>query len=501
MGRARVRTERLVAGRYRLLDVLDRETGRVCWHGEDVEAARACLVIRTGLSEVDPAGPGARRITGRVLRTSETMGLLRPGRVAPVLDAVVEDDALWTVTDWIDGVPLGELVARQGAVHPARAARIGLELLRVLDAAHGEGITHGELSPGQVFVGEEDRIVVTGYGLAGATLAPRLTAPSYASPEQSRDERVGPAADLWALGAILYTMVEGRPPFRDRGRPEVTLEAVDRLPVRAPVRAGPLTRTVQGLLRKDSRERPTRPVVRQALISALEEVPAAAPRTVPALRTGLALALALAAVTVAVLALTQRLPGTATSAAGPPRPSAAAPSGDGTGRPTATPSPAPPATALPPGYLRHTAPEGFSLALPEGWRRLRTTRVSGPAYRVVFGAAGDPRTLAVTYSARVGPDPVAVWRDDVEPGLRRSGGYRRLGHIRATTYRGRRAADMQWLAAGDDGRPVRTFGRGFLLGGGRGFSLRWTAPAGDWDDAANEQALATLLRTFRTPSD
>lgn len=127
-----------------------------------------------------------------------------------------------------------------------RAARIGLDLLEVLEAAHGEGITHGELSPGQVFVRSQGSVVVTGFGLAGATLAPRVSAPSYASPEQARDERIGPAADLWALGAILYTMVEGRPPFRDRDRPAATLKGVDRLPLRAPVRAGPLTPTVQG---------------------------------------------------------------------------------------------------------------------------------------------------------------------------------------------------------------------------------------------------------------
>ncbi|NEB09598.1 serine/threonine protein kinase, partial [Streptomyces coelicoflavus] len=93
------------------------------------------------------------------------------------------------------------------------------------------------------------------------------------SPEQARDERIGPAADLWTLGAILYTMVEGRPPFRDRGRPEATLRGVDRLPLRTPVRAGPLTQAVQGLLRKNSRERLTRPVVRAALARALAEDP------------------------------------------------------------------------------------------------------------------------------------------------------------------------------------------------------------------------------------
>ncbi|MFB6750175.1 serine/threonine protein kinase, partial [Streptomyces sp. NPDC056353] len=216
------------------------------------------------------------------------------------------------------------------------------------------------------------------------------------------------------------------------------------------------------------------------------------------------IALALVTVAVTVLAVTGRLPGTgdddATGTGERPSAPAAPPTGSApsspTGPPGASASPAPPGSPPPAGFRRYDAPEGFSVALPEGWRRLDTARVPEGAYRVVFGASGDPRTLAVTYSRRAGDDPVAVWRDDVEPGLARSGGYRRIGDIRATTYRGREAADMEWLA-GDDGARVRTFGRGFLLGGGRSFSLRWTTPAGDWGDTGNERALAAFLGTFR----
>lgn len=278
MVKAHVSTHELVAGRYRLVEVLHRETNRICWYGEDIQVERPCLLTQIGLP-VGLDAESSRRATAGVIRMSETMGLLCPGRVAVVVDAVEDHGTLWTVTECIDGIPLGELIARQGTFNYVRAARVGLELLDVLEAAHGEGITHGELSPGQVFVQEGGSVVVTGFGLAGATLVPRVTAPSYASPEQARDERIGPAADLWALGAILYTMVEGRPPFRDRDRPETTLKGVDRLPLRTPVRAGPLTQTLQGLLRKNSTERLTRPVVREALTRVLTEDPdAATPR-------------------------------------------------------------------------------------------------------------------------------------------------------------------------------------------------------------------------------
>ncbi|GAB2789433.1 hypothetical protein GCM10027073_22000 [Streptomyces chlorus] len=538
MGRAHVSTHQPVAGRYRLVEIIHRETNHVCWYADDLGTGRPCLVTQVAL----PGDPGeaARHAPSRVLHATGTMARLCPGRIATVVDSVDENGFLWTAAAWVDGTPLGELLAEQGAFTFIRAARIGLELLDVLDAAHSAGVTHGELGPGQVFVRETGPVVVTGFGLAGTGPALRLTAPSYAAPEQARGEDAGPEADLWALGALLHTMVEGRPPFRDRGRPEATLKGVDRLPLRGPLRAGPLTQVVQGLLCKDAAERLTGQVVREALGRVLtEENPGTAPDAVPdrprlrrayptvlrelgrdGSRRTAVLGTTLAVVTVAVAVLTaapRGLPGTdsgsaadtpsapPTSAAAPasppdvPRAPGASGDPDDRDEPAPTPAPTTPAPSgsgdLPPGYGLLRAPEGFSVALPENFERLDTSRVSDLAYRVTFGTDGGTRTLAVTYSERVGTDPVAVWRDEVEPPLERTAGYERIGAIRATTYQGREAADMEWLSA-DDGTRVHTFGRGFLLGGGRGFSLRWTTPAADWADPANQEALRTFLRTF-----
>ncbi|WP_228120360.1 serine/threonine protein kinase [Streptomyces fagopyri] len=540
MIKVQVSTDEPVAGRYRLLEVVHQEEGRDGWNGQDVESRRLVTLTRSRRPDHLREEAGLRTAV-RITRESEALGLICPGRVAVVVDVVEDDDFLWTVTARQAGVPLTALLGH-GPVDHVRTARIGLDLLDVLGAAHQEGFTHGDLSPGQVWVEEFGGISVGGFGLMGAAGSPRVTAPSYASPEQVRGEGGGPATDLWALGALMYELVEGRPVIRDRGSLEATFRAVERLPVRAPLNAGPLGPAIQGLLRRDPVERVPESVVREALTRILrtelddmepagtpplfEESGLAAPgpgrtrggRSVsrPVLLAG---ALAVTVVCFAGLAAAGGLSERDTSASGP------APSPSAPGRPTASPaataggtdpretpsspasrssspsaslSPSPSRTARedpPAGFFRFTAPQGFGVDLPQGWAPLRTERSDDLSYRVLLGASGDPRTLTVTYSTRLASDPVAVWTE-VDTSLRDDSiDYARVGGIRSVDYRGYRGADMEWLST-SDGVREHTFGRGFLVGDTRGFSLRWTTPADDWDSAANRRALDTFLRTF-----
>jgi serine/threonine protein kinase len=540
MVKVQVSTNELVAGRYRLLEGVHHEEGREGWHGQDVESERPVTLTRSRL----PAHlreEAELRTAVRITRESEALGLVCPGRVSVVVDVVEDKDFLWTVTARPEGVPLSALLGH-GPVDYVRAARIGLGVLDVLGAAHQEGITHGDLSPGQVWVEERGGVTVAGFGLMGASASPRLTAPSYASPEQARGEGGGPATDLWALGAIMYEMVEGRPAIRDRGGLEATFRAVERLPIRAPLSAGPLSPAIQGLLRRDPVERVPESVVREALTRILKaeldedsmptetlpvfrdlDAPPArrvwgkVPLTRPVLLGG---ALAVTVVCFAGLTAAGGLSERGTSASGPapspkvsatpsPTPSASpsstvaqqapstSPSPTSSSSASASPSPSHTLTEDPPtGFFRYTAPQGFSVALPKGWKPVRTESSPDGSYRVTLGASGDPRTLVVTYSTQLTSDPVAVWRE-VDTSLRGDSiAYERLGDIRAVTYQGYKGADMEWLST-NDGVRERTFGRGYLIGDHEGFSLRWTTPAADWDTAADRNALATFLRTFK----
>ncbi|OQQ19655.1 hypothetical protein B0675_23195 [Streptomyces sp. M41(2017)] len=549
----------LVAGRYLLLDVVLREEGRTCWLGQDSALRRPVVLTRSRVaapaaaaeasaagSEASASGDALRgetegRAADRILRAARVLGAACPGRVAAVLDVIEEPGSVWTVTERPPGTPLTDLLSG-GPVGHVRAARVGLGVLDVLAAAHAEGLPHGELGPGQVWTDEFGTVTVTGFGQAESKDAPRLTAPAYASPEQARGEGGAAAADLWALGALMYAMTEGRPAVRDRGRLDATLRAVDRLPIRAPLRAGPLAPAVQGLLRWDPAERIPETVVRESLTRILRQdleeaeapgqpngflgpgtdvterqagarpeghAPGGRLTGRPVLLGG---ALVATVAVLAVLAVTGGLPGgdktgasAATSApsrsAGvlPPGPVPTAPVAPSGRTPSGSPSPSGGAGGnLPDGFVTYRAAQGFSVALPRAWKPVDTQASDDLSYRVTFGASGDPRTLAVTYSTQLGPDPVAVW-SDLEPALRAdTAGYRRVGAIRAVTYRGMKGADMEWFSGSGKER-LRTFGRGFLVGGHRGFSLRWTTPAVDRGTTTDRRALDAVLASFRPP--
>jgi hypothetical protein len=287
---------RLVAGRYALGGPLGRGGMGAVWRADDVLLGRPVAVKEVEL----PGGPpGAEReaLRERALREARAAARLNHPGVVTLHDAVEADDRLYLVMELVEAPTLRDLVDRSGAVGPAAAARVGLELLDALDAAHQAGIVHHDVKPANVMVTSDGRVKLADFGIAslqddtqrtltGAAAALDRTASAeapgpaprgadravtaafgslpYVAPEQASGRPAGPAADLWALGATLWFAVEGVAPF-ERAGPAATLGAILHDPPGHPARAGPLEPVLLALLVKDPDRRPRAAVVRRML--------------------------------------------------------------------------------------------------------------------------------------------------------------------------------------------------------------------------------------------
>ena len=128
------------------------------------------------------------------------------------------------VMEWIDGQNLGERIAK-GPVNPADAVRWLTKVARAVEHLHKQGLIHRDLKPSNILLDADEQPFVTDFGLAKVFLnsGSEMTAtgivagtPSYMAPEQASGRRaeIGPATDVYSLGAILYELLTGRPPFR-----------------------------------------------------------------------------------------------------------------------------------------------------------------------------------------------------------------------------------------------------------------------------------------------
>lgn len=166
------------------------------------------------------AGPEHRR---RLLAEAESIARLQHPNVVQIFDTGTYDGHLYLALEYVDGTTLAGKLA--GApMEPEKAARTVAVIARAVHAAHECGVIHRDLKPSNVLLTRSGDPKVTDFGLAkrvgedsGETVAGDiLGTPSYMAPEQAAGQShdATAAADIYALGAILYETLAGRPPFR-----------------------------------------------------------------------------------------------------------------------------------------------------------------------------------------------------------------------------------------------------------------------------------------------
>ena len=204
-------------GGYELLARIGQGGMGIVYKGRQVSLDRIVAV------KVLPLGALATKEQVRRFRTeAAAAGSLQHPNIVAIHEVGLWEDRHYLVMDFVEGPTLAEL-ARAGPLAPTRAARYVQKMAQAIHYAHERGILHRDLKPSNVLIDAADELRITDFGLAkrlesgsDLTLSGQvLGSPQYMPPEQAagRQREVRRGSDVYALGAVLYHLLTGRPPF------------------------------------------------------------------------------------------------------------------------------------------------------------------------------------------------------------------------------------------------------------------------------------------------
>jgi serine/threonine protein kinase len=262
---------RLIAGRYRLQSLLGRGgMGRV-WLAED-ELLRRPVALKQYLTRDAESMHANRAARVRAVNEARAAARVSHDGVIRIYEVLREGSLPWIVMEPLSGRTLADAVAGDGPFSTDQVADLGLRLLDTLRAVHRAGVVHRDVKPANVQLCDDGRVVLTDFGIAcledDELDCPREVlegSPAFISPEQLRGDKPAPAADLFSLGATLYAVLEGSPPFA-KADVWATLTALVEDPLRLSPRTGRLGPVIAGLLAKDVTQRLTADAAYTALL-------------------------------------------------------------------------------------------------------------------------------------------------------------------------------------------------------------------------------------------
>lgn len=244
-----------IAGRFRVERPVGQGGMGAVWLGADEKLNRQVALKRVVNRSDEPTDHT------RALREARSLAALNHRNVMAVYDVVEDGDQLWLVMEYVPGRSLADLLDR-GPLSPEDAVRIGAQVADGLAAAHERGLVHRDVKPANILVTDEGIAKIGDFGIAMMLEDPRLTAsglvtgtPSYFAPELARGEEPTAAADVWALGATLYTAVEGHALFPAHENPLALLNEIASQRPPQPERAGFLTEPIVRALDQDPASR------------------------------------------------------------------------------------------------------------------------------------------------------------------------------------------------------------------------------------------------------
>lgn len=246
---------------FEILDELGRGGMGVVYKSRQIKLNRdvALKMVLAGSGRVEAA---------RFLAEAEAVAAVRHPNVVQVYDFGGSDECPYLAMEYLDGGTLAGAIKASGRLGPKEAAVLVEKVARGVQAVHDHGIVHRDIKPSNVLFDEVGEPKVTDFGLAKRDAGCDLTAtnavmgtPAYMAPEQAagRTKFVGPAADVYALGVVLYECLTGRVPFAADDPWSVVRQVIEDAPEPVRKRAPDVPRDLELIclkcLEKDPRAR------------------------------------------------------------------------------------------------------------------------------------------------------------------------------------------------------------------------------------------------------
>jgi eukaryotic-like serine/threonine-protein kinase len=246
----------VLGGTFRLLRPLARGGMARLYEAEHLRVDRrfAVKVLAEGLAE-------RPELLQRFEREARALAPIRSPHVVEVVDVLrTPDGRPCIVTGLLRGEDLGRRLAREGTLPLPEALQVAMEMCRGLDATHAHGVVHRDLKPSNVFLaGSPDghvTVKLVDFGVAKLLFDPALThsdavvgTPAYMPPEQARAaSRATEASDVYGVGAVLYHMLGGRPPYEGTDATDVLTRVLTEEPARLGALAPGVPREVEAVV-------------------------------------------------------------------------------------------------------------------------------------------------------------------------------------------------------------------------------------------------------------
>lgn len=203
-------------GPYRLVRLLRQGGMGEVYEAEDTRKRRM-----VALKLISQQFSGNSEFRARLQREADIAGRLTEPHVVPIHDYGEIDGRFYVDMRLVDGVDLGTLLRRDGPLAAPRAIAIISQVAAALDAAHAVGVTHRDVTPGNILITGSDFAYLADFGIARAATDPGLTQFGtaigtyyYMAPERFTDDTVTHSADIYSLACVLSECLTGSPPYR-----------------------------------------------------------------------------------------------------------------------------------------------------------------------------------------------------------------------------------------------------------------------------------------------